>query len=704
METNATANSIGKSSVRKDIQALRALAVGSVVAYHAGLPVFNSGFVGVDIFFVISGYLIIGLLVREQQKTGRIALMTFVGRRARRLIPASSLVLITTVFFVWLMLPGLAGQRALGDVKSAAFYFANIDFALTGMDYWATQTVGPVVHFWSLGVEEQFYIFFPILLVLVFAFIKRNLVTTVTAVLVVVTGLSFWLMMHYLNTGSLWAFYGPQSRAWEFAIGGIAATFGANRHFKQVNVRRVLLWLGWAALLYSVIAIDPKADFPSAITVVPVLAAAIVLWLGSASDSDDPILHKIYSFNIIQKLGDWSYSTYLWHWPVLFFGARYVQQPFEGPEKLTAIWAIPLILLSIGLAAATYKWVENPLRHAAFIKSSGIKSLAFGLSLSLVVVVIATLVSTQVMRQSSGGPATGIQADEISNVANSEEVTKLVSDLAPKHVVSDADQLDQSKIFSAQDDFPDSYSNGCHAEDKQGLVPQNCTFGPTTSNTHIYLFGNSHANMFFTPIRDVALAQGSKFTSKTRSGCSVADVVFMTGNVEDVACNSWRDGVLSEVLEQKPDLVIMSNSQNNRILDPTTKIRATPDRAKVLYVAGLQRIVNQLSESGIKVILIRDTPRLSESPLDCLSAYLPEGCQYPVTESVNDPEFSIGAVSGIPGVLPADLTLALCGKSMCESVRSGTIVWRDSHHITDTYARELTPMFDELIKLQLGSK
>ena len=704
METTATANSIGKSSVRKDIQALRALAVGSVVAYHAGLPVFNSGFVGVDIFFVISGYLIIGLLVREQQKTGRIALLTFVGRRARRLIPASSLVLVATVFFVWLMLPGLAGQRALGDVKSAALYFANIDFALTGMDYWATQTVGPVVHFWSLGVEEQFYIFFPVLLVLVFAFIKKNLVTTVTAVLVVVTGLSFWLMMHYLNTGSLWAFYGPQSRAWEFAIGGIAATFGANRHFKQVNVRRVLLWLGWAALLYSVIAIDPKADFPSAITVVPVLAAAIVLWLGSASDSDDPILHKIYSFNFIQKLGDWSYSTYLWHWPVLFFGARYVQQPFEGPEKLTAIWAIPLILLSIGLAAATYKWVENPLRHAAFIKLSGIKSLAFGLSLSLVVVVIATLVSSHVMRQQVGGPATGVEATEISNVANPEAVAKIVSDLAPKYVTTDVDRLAASQIVSAQDDFPDTYSNGCHAEDKQGQVPENCTFGPTDSDTHIYLFGNSHANMFFTPIRDAALAQGAKLTSKTRSGCSVVDATFMVGKVEDTACNNWRTAVMSEVIAAKPDLVIMSNSQNDRILDPATGTRATPERAKEIYLAGLQTTMQTFSDQGIKVILIRDTPRLSESPLDCLSAYLPEGCQYPVTESVNDPAFSTGAVSNIPGVLPADLTLALCGQAMCESVRSGTIVWRDSHHITDTYARELTPMFDELIKLQLGSK
>jgi len=149
------------STLRKDIQALRALAVGSVVAYHAGLPIFSSGFVGVDIFFVISGYLIIGLLVRERLTTGRIALVTFIGRRARRLIPASTLVLLVTTFFIWVTMPGLAGQRALDDVRSAAFYFANIDFALTGMDYWATQSVGPVVHFWSLGVEEQFYIFFP---------------------------------------------------------------------------------------------------------------------------------------------------------------------------------------------------------------------------------------------------------------------------------------------------------------------------------------------------------------------------------------------------------------------------------------------------------------------------------------------------------------------------------------------------------------
>jgi peptidoglycan/LPS O-acetylase OafA/YrhL len=691
-----------ESVVRRDIQALRALAVGSVAAYHAGLPVFNSGFVGVDIFFVISGYLIIGLLVREQQKNGRIDLLNFVGRRARRLIPASSLVLLTTILFIWLMLPGLAGQRALDDVRSAAFYFANIDFAITGMDYWATQTVGPVVHFWSLGVEEQFYIFFPILLVLVFAVVKRNLVTTVTAVLLVVTAASFWLMIFYLDTGSLWAFYGPQSRAWEFAIGGIAATFGANRHFKQVKLRRILLWLGWTALLYSVVAIDPKADFPSPITTLPVLAVALVLWLGSASDSDDPILHKFYSFSFIQRLGDLSYSTYLWHWPVLYFGARYVQQPFQGPERLTAIWAVPLMLLSIGLAAATYKWIENPFRHAAFIKYSGLKSIFFGLTLSLAVAVIAALASTQVMRQQAGDSGPEVVAAEIANVKNSPEVTKIIDELAPKYSTSDDLAVSASQVIAAQDDMTETYSSGCHGNGrkKQTTLPENCTFGPSDSKSSIFLFGNSHANMFFTPIRDAALAQGAKLTSRTFSACSISDVTTLVGKSEYVACNSWRDLVMAEITSEIPQLVIISSSPN-LILDPTTGTQATPERSNELYIAGLQRIVQQLTDLGIKVIMIRDTPRLRESPLDCLSKQLPPSCKYSVTDSVYDPALSVSAVDEIPRVLPVDLTLALCGTSRCESVRSGTIVWRDSHHITDTYAKLLTPLFAKLIALEI---
>ena len=690
------------SVVRKDIQALRALAVGSVVAYHAGLPLFNSGFVGVDIFFVVSGYLIIGLLVRERLTTGRIALLTFIGRRARRLIPASSLVLLVTVVFIWLMMPGLAGQRALDDVRSAAFYFANIDFALTGMDYWATQSVGPVVHFWSLGVEEQFYIFFPILLVLVFAGIKKQVVTTVTAILLLVSLGSFVLMMHYLNTGSLWAFYGPQSRAWEFALGGIAATFGENRHFKQIAIRRVLIWVGWGLLFYSVIAIDPKADFPSAITLLPVGAAALVLWLGSASDSDDPILHRIYSLGIVQRLGDLSYSTYLWHWPVLYFGARYLQQPFQGPEELPVVWAVPLILLSIALAAATYKWVENPFRHAEFIKSSGAKSLAFGLSLSLAVTLIAALVSTQQLRQQTGGPATDIQAPEISNVTNIEAVSRIIEEFAPKYTAADDNSLQPDRIISAQDDFPDSYDDGCHAGDEVSTLPENCSFGPTDSDVHIYLLGDSRANQFFTPIRDVAQQLDAKFTSRTRTGCAVSDVTLMTGETEYANCNRWRAEAISEVQQLKPDLVIMSSATNLRILDPVTGVRATSDRAKELYVSGIQKIVSDFSQAGIRVILIRDTPRFKSSPLDCLSAYLPAGCRYPVAESVIEPRFSTQAVQEIPGVLPVDLTLALCGTQVCETVRDGQIVWRDTHHITDSYARLLTPMFSELISSELS--
>ena len=690
------------SLVRKDIQALRALAVGSVVAYHAGLPIFNSGFVGVDIFFVISGYLIIGLLVRERLTTGRISLVTFIGRRARRLIPATTLVLLVTTVAIWLLLPGLSGQRALGDVRSAAFYFANVDFALTEMDYWATQSVGPVVHFWSLGVEEQFYIFFPILLVLVFLLIKKHVVATVTATLVVVSAASFYLMMHYLNTGSLWAFYGPHSRAWEFALGGIAATFGANRHIKQIAIRRVLIWTGWGLLLYSIIAIDPKGDFPSAITILPVAAAALVLWLGSASDSDDPILHRIYSLSLVQRLGDLSYSTYLWHWPVLYFGAIYLQQPFQGPDKLPAIWAIPLILLSLALAAATYKWVENPFRHAAFIKSSGAKSLAFGLSLSLAVSLIAALVSTQQLRQQTGGPAADLKAVPISNVTNVEAVSKIIEEFVPKHTEEDYEPLKPGQISTAQNDFSDSFDNGCHAGEDVYTLPENCSFGSTDSDVHIYLLGDSRANQFFTPIKDSAVQIDAQFTSRTHTGCPVSDVILMNGDRENTSCNTWRAAAMKEVQQIKPDLVIMSNAAIFRVLDPVTGLNATSDRAKKLYVLGIQKTVQDLSRSGIKVMLIRDTPRFKSSPLDCLSAYLPEGCRYAVSDSVTGPSFSTGAIKGIPNTLPIDLTLVLCEIQYCETVRGGVIVWRDMHHITDSYAHKLTPMFKELISYALA--
>jgi hypothetical protein len=374
-----------------------------------------------------------------------------------------------------------------------------------------------------------------------------------------------------------------------------------------------------------------------------------------------------------------------------------LQQPFQGPEKLPAIWALPLILLSLALAAATYKWVENPFRHAAFIKSSGVKSLAFGLSLSLAVSLIAALASTQQLRQQTEGPATNLNALEITNVTNTEAVSRIIQELAPKHTAADENPLQPEQITLAQKDFPDSYNDGCHADDDVSSLPENCSFGATNSDVHIFLLGDSHANQFFTPIRNAATQLDAKFTSRTRTGCAVSDVTLRTGEAEYTNCNNWRSEAIAEVLQQKPDLVIMSSATNLRILDPETGVRATSDRAEELYISGIQKIVSDFSQAGIKVILIRDTPRFKSSPLDCLSAYLPAGCRYPVVDSVNDPRFSTEAVKEIPNVLPVDLTLALCGNQFCETVRGGEVVWRDTHHLTNSYAQLLTPIFSDLI-------
>jgi hypothetical protein len=382
-----------------------------------------------------------------------------------------------------------------------------------------------------------------------------------------------------------------------------------------------------------------------------------------------------------------------------------VQQPFQGPEQLTAIWAVPLILLSIGLAAATYKWIENPFRHAAFIKYSGLKSIFFGLSLSLIVAMISALASTQVMRQQAGDNGTEVVASEITNVKNSPEVTKIIDELAPKYSTSDDLAVSASQVSAALDDMPETYKTGCHAEQASTKLPENCSFGPVDSETHIYLFGNSHANMFFTPIREASLDRGARFTSRTRSACSISDVTFLSGESENTRCNSWREDVMKEIAATTPDLVIMSTDlrPSTSILDPETGVKASPERTVALYTSGLQKLIARMANLGINVVLIRDTPRLGDPPLDCLSTNTPKYCRVPVASTVNDPNFSVGVLSDTEYTTPVDLTFALCGKLYCDLVKSQTIVWRDDHHITDTYAKLLSPLFAKLITLEVPS-
>src|SRR5829696_2843268 len=347
------------SGFRPDLEGLRAVAVGLVLLYHADVPGIRGGYVGVDVFFVLSGFLITGLLIRELSATGRISLSQFYARRARRLLPASAVVLVVTAVASAIMLPPLRMPDVAGDIAAAAAYVSNYRFAAQATDYLGSELApSPVLHFWSLGVEEQFYLFWPALLTLVagVAFARGNVgggvhrvAITLAVVFVASLGLSLWLT----TVQQPWAFFSLPTRAWELALGGLIAIPVVGRWIPPA-ISPLLAWAGLALVVYAGVAFNAGTPFPGLAALVPTVGSALVIAAGLGRDSPAvgpgprpavPGPGRLLSLPPVRFLGRISYSLYLWHWPILVLPAA-AFGALPGPARLA------LAGLSI-LAAAT---------------------------------------------------------------------------------------------------------------------------------------------------------------------------------------------------------------------------------------------------------------------------------------------------------------------------------------------------------------
>ena len=352
--TNPTAR--GVRHQRNDITAMRAFAVLLVVAFHGRFPFFENGFIGVDIFFVVSGYLITGILVAEQQHTETIDLPRFYTRRVRRLLPASTLTVVGVLLLALLALPrDRWGELARSGLATAG-YVVNVFHAITTSDLPAAEldTI-PLIHFWSLAVEEQFYFVWP-LVILALARVgstelqHRRLLAGVG----VVTIASFAHSVMLVDDGSVWAYYSPLSRAWEFGAGALLALVAPAGWQRGTDAARQGLALaGVGVIALSMLTVDP-ARFPGLGAVPVVLGTLLVL---HAAIDDRSLLGTLAGFFPVQWLGLVSYSWYLWHWPILVIGQFWLESTASGVR-------IGLILVSLAIAAASFHLVESPVRHA----------------------------------------------------------------------------------------------------------------------------------------------------------------------------------------------------------------------------------------------------------------------------------------------------------------------------------------------------
>jgi peptidoglycan/LPS O-acetylase OafA/YrhL len=651
-------------SRRLDIQGLRAIAVLGVVINHADADWLPGGYIGVDVFFVISGFLITGQLLRRIEQHGRPRLSSFYAKRIRRLLPASVLVLVATLIACRLLLPPLTMLIVAKDAIATAVYGSNMWFAYNGTNYLANSSPSVFQHYWSLALEEQFYLFWPLILLAAHrAFRSRRALTITVAALAV---LSFALCMFLTDYKQPWAFFTLPARAWELAVGGLIALGAARASRLNPSAAAALGWAGLIGILVSLVTFNEQTSFPGYAVALPVLSTAAVITAGMNYVAAGP--ERALNNGIFQWVGNRSYSLYLWHWPILLIPAMRWGTP-------NAVELLGLIALAMLLSALSYRFVEEPLRNAAPLRRPKWRTYGFGAALTALAVAGALAASATVGPLNAGRPADPLTAAQVQ--AGIPAPSFVPSNLAPS-------------LRGATDDNPVVYADGCHV-DFSATAPERCVYG-NGNGPKVALVGDSHAAQWF-PALDAAVEQADgSLLSLTKSACPSYDVTVFNHSLgrEYRECDEWRGAALAMVSDFEPDVVVLSNFGSGY------RDEVEGDAAGFLgqWGAGLVETASALTGDERRVVVLGDTPRWEETVNLCLSSHLdaPETC-------AGDPDVllygDIAAAERVAaeeaGVEFVDTARWLCG-SQCQPIAGNTLVYRDESHMTATFSTLLAPV------------
>ncbi len=543
------------------IQGLRALAALLVTIFHARLV--PGGFIGVDIFYVISGYLITGLILREIENTGTLNLQNFYQRRIKRLLPTSVFVLFVTAIVGMFVLPAITRDALGRDLFAAATYISNYLFAWWQNDYQnLNATPSPFIHYWSLAVEEQFYIVWPIFILFLSRYGKRAVLYGVA----ISSALSLLLSIYQTQTSPIWAFYSLPTRAWELGVGAlllfIPDTFWKNRFIP---------WVGLIGIAIAALKFDENTSFPGINAVLPVGATALLI--GSIAIWPR-FFNDVSNNRVSQWLGAISYPLYLWHWPALVLPSSALGRPLRIRERIFCI------LLTIVLAHFTSKYIEQPLRNK---KVPGKKIYRFFAATTALSLVAGLLITST--------------ASSIISVKGTDYKFNLI-DVMEK---------------------PSVYGDNCHSnygETKSG----DCTYGDVNSKTTVVLYGDSHAAQWFPALEALANDRGFKLVSLTKSACPSVDVPRADqGAFKNVHCDKWRDDSIARIKKLRPAAVIMSSFQ---YFNPPS---GYPDEYQ-WWKEGQIRLLDALRGSSKHLIYISDTPRPLRDIPNCLASRDVKSC------------------------------------------------------------------------------
>ena len=705
-----------QSRFRPDIEGLRAVAVVAVVLFHAEMPGVGGGFVGVDVFFVISGFLITGLLWREVSTTGVVGLRGFYGARARRLLPASATVGIVTMIASAILLPQLQARAVMDDGIYSALYVGNYWFIRQGVIYFGHLPPSPFQHYWSLGVEEQFYLVWPPMLMGTAWLIRRARRRETEAqapsserpylvLLALVAAVSFALSLVTTYVLTTTAFFSLPTRAWQLAVGGLVALTTNQWRRLPAQAAAIAGWAGLGMILLACTWLSATTFYPGAAALLPTLGAALVIGAGCAMPAQG--CGRVLAISPMRAIGRVSYSWYLWHWPVLVLTPALLGHAVGLPGRLAAA------LVSGGLALLTLRFIENPLRFAAPVRRSAWASLALGGAATAAAVCVGLALPQWIPVPVPRGPA----ATPLSISAAPPLVSGSIAayDAAVQHAFAQVQEAvaasaelkavpsNLSPPLAAGAASRPAYSpNSCLRSPSEGGQPE-CATGDTASPTTVALVGDSHAAMWNPAFQQIAQQRPWRLEMMAKMGCPLIDVPItkrlFSRLVEHFRhCEQWRSEIMTRLRAEHPRLVMVSVWRGYRGGNENGWLSGfTPyDPA---WLNSLTLLVRQLRGIGSQVLVLGPVPDPHSMVPLCLSRHLDDAaaCTPSRSTAVNPP--GIAAETGATqtgGGQYADLTELFCTTSRCPVIIGNTQVYVDDNHLTPEYSGLLAPVVGAL--------
>lgn len=640
-----------KHSYLYEIQGLRAVAALMVAVYHIWIQKVSGG---VDVFFVVAAFFIVGSLLKNgPPRFG--ALFDYYSKTLRRVVPSATLVIMATIILSLFLMPDSMWRNQIKHALASTIFMENWALALTATDY-LQQGVppSPFQQLWALAVQVQFYFLFPLLLWGASLIDRRHgpeRRRACVGMLIVITVLSLGYSIYITAMNQPWAYFDTFARAWEFAIGGLLA-FMVTRITVPKRIAKVLGWISLVVLLTFALFLNVSKLFPGIVALVPVLAACGIV-IAARNQCDMKLLNNRF----VVWFGDMSFSFYLWHWPLLAF-YRYVSGSFD-------VGLLPgaMIILSAGVLAFLTTWsFENPVRRSVWLSRRNIYSYAACAVLLLLPI----------------GALSAWHHDYQGRKAEAEAILEqFLEENAP----------DEGRVYPptliAGMDLPPSSSDGCHQTPVDAGIVQ-CSYGDPDADKTIVLAGGSHAQQWLAALETIAERDGFRLVTLTKGGCMLS----LDGNADYMtysSCYAWNQKVIERIKQIQPDFVFTNS----------TRGQGDDEEVPAGYLASWQA----LAEGGVNVLALRDNPWYGFNVPECIDLHAdsPDQCAKPRASLLS--RQSPTEAYHLENVYFADISDMFCDDQMCRPLQDHVLLYRDDHHITNTFSKLAAPRIRQILDM-----